>query len=350
MNTKVLSTIILVGLSAFQLNFAHAALPTAIAQGTSQSQSASFDGVVEAVRQTVMAAQVAGAIVELNVKAGDPVKAGQVLAKIDARAADQSATASQAQVRAARATLDVAAKDFARQKLLFEKQFISRAALDQAEAIYKAAESQVAAQIAQAGAARSQSDFYVLRAPYAGVAAEVPVVLGDMAMPGRAIVTIYDPSAMRVTASIPQTVALATTLQQAAKVELTGVEPAKKWVVPGKVTVLPTVDPNSHTLQVRLDLPADTRQAIPGMFARAWLPVVGAAGSDGNAASRVFVPAQAIVRRAEMTGVYVLDAAGKPLLRQVRLGRAGEGVIEVLSGVSAGEQVVTDPQAAARIR
>jgi len=341
---------ILVGLSAFQLNIAHAALPTAIAQGTSQAQSASFDGVVEAVRQTVMAAQVAGAIVELNVKAGDAVKAGQVLAKIDARAADQSATASQAQVRAARATLDVAAKDFARQKLLFEKQFISRAALDQAEAIYKAAESQVAAQIAQAGAARSQSDFYVLRAPYAGVAAEVPVVLGDMAMPGRAIVTIYDPSAMRVTASIPQTVALATTLQQAAKVELTGVEPAKKWVVPGKVTVLPTVDPNSHTLQVRLDLPADTRQAIPGMFARAWLPVVGAAGSDGNAASRVFVPAQAIVRRAEMTGVYVLDAAGKPLLRQVRLGRAGEGVIEVLSGVSAGEQVVTDPQAAARIR
>ena len=351
MNTKVFSTVVcLVGLSAFQLNIAHAALPTAIAQGTSQAQSASFDGVVEAVRQTVMAAQVAGAIVELNVKAGDAVKAGQVLAKIDARAADQSATASQAQVRAARATLDVAAKDFARQKLLFEKQFISRAALDQAEAIYKAAESQVAAQIAQAGAARSQSDFYVLRAPYAGVAAEVPVVLGDMAMPGRAIVTIYDPSAMRVTASIPQTVALAATVQQASKVELTGVEPAKRWVVPGKVTVLPTVDPNSHTLQVRLDLPADTRQAIPGMFARAWLPVAGAAGSDGNTASRVFVPAQAIVRRAEMTGVYVLDAAGKPLLRQVRLGRAGEGAIEVLSGISAGEQVVTDPQAAARIR
>ena len=66
MNTKVFSIMCLLGLSAIQLNFAHAALPTAIAQGTSQSQSASFDGVVEAVRQTVMAAQVAGAIVELK--------------------------------------------------------------------------------------------------------------------------------------------------------------------------------------------------------------------------------------------------------------------------------------------
>ena len=48
MNTKVFSTVVcLVGLSAFQLNIAHAALPTAIAQGTSQAQSASFDGVVE---------------------------------------------------------------------------------------------------------------------------------------------------------------------------------------------------------------------------------------------------------------------------------------------------------------
>jgi len=350
MNTNVISAIGLIALAIFGISSGNAALPTAIAQGAGKAQSASFDGVVEAVRQTVMAAQVAGAIVELNVKAGDAIKAGQVLAKIDARAADQSATASQAQVRTARASLDVAAKDFARQKLLFEKQFISRAALDQAEAIYKAAESQVAVQIAQAGAARSQSDFYVLRAPYAGIAADVPVVMGDMALPGRAIVTIYDPSAMRVTASIPQTVALSGTLQQAARVELTGVEVTKKWVLPVKVVVLPTVDPHSHTLQVRLDLPAGTRQAIPGMFARAWLPVSGAAGDDGDAAKQVFVPVKAIVRRAEMTGIYVLDAAGKPVLRQVRLGRASEDAIEVLSGVSAGERVVTDPQAAARIR
>lgn len=317
------------------------------ARAASKAEISGYDGVVEAVRQTVLAAQVAGAIVELHIKAGDAVKAGQVLARIDARAANQSATASQAQVQAARASLEVASKDFERQKQLFQKRFISQAALDQAEAVYKAAESQVAAQIAQSGAALTQSDFYILRAPYNGIVAEVPVVLGDMAMPGRPIATLYDPSSLRVTATIPQTTVTSLAVQQGARVELTGATGAQKWITPTLVTVLPTADPNTHTLQIRLDLPAGTANAAPGMFARAWLPVQAAGGvPDG----RVFVPVKAIVRRAEMSGVYVLDAAGKPMLRQVRLGRVADDSIEVLSGVSAGERLAADPQAAARIR
>ena len=55
------------------------------------------------------------------------------------------------------------------------------------------------------------------------------------------------------------------------------------------------------------------------------------------------MPLTAIVRRAEMTGVYVMDAKGQPRLRQVRLGRTTGQTVEVLSGVSAGEQVVTEP-------
>ena len=319
-------------------------LLTVEARAASQAGVTGYDGVVEAVRQTVLAAQVAGAIVELRVKAGDAVKAGQILARVDARAAEQSATASQAQVQAARASLDVAAKDFDRQKLLFQKRFISQAALDQAEAVYKASASQVAAQIAQAGAARSQSDFFILRAPYNGIVADVPVVLGDMAMPGRAILTMYDPSALRVTATIPQTVVTQASIQQGASVELPGAAGTMKSVTPTFVTVLPTADPNTHTLQIRLDLAVGTAGIVPGMFARVWLPVAGA--TDG----RVFVPAGAIVRRAEMTGAYVVDAAGKPMLRQVRLGRAADGTIEVLSGIAVGERVATDPEAAARVR
>jgi hypothetical protein len=133
-------------------------------------------------------------------------------------------------------------------------------------------------------------------------------------------------------------------VQQGARVELPGAAGAQKWITPVLVTVLPTADPNTHTLQIRLDLPAATANAAPGTFARAWLPLTGAV--DG----RVFVPAKAIVRRAEMTGAYVLDAAGKPMLRQVRLGRATDDSIEVLSGIAAGERVATDPQAAARLR
>jgi hypothetical protein len=65
--------------------------------------------------------------------------------------------------------------------------------------------------------------------------------------------------------------------------------------------------------------------------------------SPSAKASPLFLPATAIVRRSEMTGVYVMDAQGKPRLRQVRLGRVNGSTVEVLSGVSLGEQVVTDP-------
>ncbi|MEQ1516184.1 MAG: efflux RND transporter periplasmic adaptor subunit [Usitatibacteraceae bacterium] len=332
------------------------ALVTVPARASTQSGVAGYDGVVEAVRQTVMAAQVAGGIVELGAKAGDLVKRGQVLARIDARAADQSAAASQAQVQAARASLEVAAKDFERQKQLFQKRFISQAALDQAEAVYKAATSQVTAQIAQAGAARSQSDFFVLRAPYDGIVSDVPVVLGDMAMPGRPIMTMYDPSALRVTAAIPQTIGISPAVRQAAKAELPGAAVGQQWITPSLVTVLPTVDPSTHTLQIRLDLGPGTANVTPGMFARVWLPAAGsdagvsAGAKNADRAERVFVPAGAIVRRAEMTGAYVVDANGKPMLRQVRLGRTTDDSVEILSGIAAGERVAADPQAAARMR
>jgi hypothetical protein len=80
------------------------------------------------------------------------------------------------------------------------------------------------------------------------------------------------------------------------------------------------------------------------MFARVWLPAA-ASGAVG----RLFVPSSSIVRRAEMNLVYVVDAKGMPMLRMVRMGRVQGDSVEVLSGVSAGERVALDPQAAARL-
>jgi RND family efflux transporter MFP subunit len=250
--------------------------------------------------------------------------------------------ASDALVLSARATLDVATKEFDRQKLLFEKKYTSQAALERAEAQFKATQAQVSAQLAQAGAARTQSGFFVLRAPYGGVIADVPAVLGDMAMPGRPLLTLYDPASLRVTASIPQTEIARIAPGKPAKVQFPGLPADRQWAAPIGQTLLPTADPGTHTAQIRLDLPTTVGNLSPGTFARVWLPMQGAS------TPRLYVPAKAVVRRAEMTGVYVLDAKGHPILRQVRLGRAVDDSVEVLSGVSAGEHVALDPQAAAR--
>jgi multidrug efflux pump subunit AcrA (membrane-fusion protein) len=100
-------------------------------------------------------------------------------------------------------------------------------------------------------------------------------------------------------------------------------------------------------VQLRLELPTGLHGVTPGMFARVWLP---AAQVSGGARPSLSVPLAAVVRRAELTGLYVLDPQGRPLLRQVRLGRVDGDRVEILSGLMAGEQVATDPQAAARTR
>lgn len=320
-------------------------MATAPAQASALQGQTGFDGVVEAVRQTVIAAQVPGAVVELNVKAGDRVQAGHLLLRIDARAADQTAAASNAQVQAARAALDVATREYERQKQLHQKKYISQAALERAESEFKATSAQVAAQMAQAGAARTQTGLHTVRAPYAGVVAEVPVALGDMAMPGRPLLMLYDPAALRVTASVPQSAA-GSVQADTVRVELPGLAAAQQWPRATRVQVLPTVDAATHTVQVRAELGSGPDGVAPGMFARLWLPVTGSA----TAGKTVTVPLKAVVRRAEMTGVYVQGEGGKPLLRQVRLGRTEGERVEVLSGVASGEQVVVDPQSALRAR
>lgn len=332
---------------------ADSALASFTVQPAAAQLSSSVDAQVEAVRDATVAAQVPGAIVRLAVRAGDRVAAGQELARIDARAAQLNVAASTAQVDAARAALHVAAQEYDRQKQLFQKQYISQAALDRAEAQWRASQAQVQALQAQAGAAATQSDFYALKAPFAGVVGTVPATVGDMALPGKPLLTVYDPSALRVTAALgqQQATALRNTGGQV-QIEIPGLTPQRMAVPAAKVQVLPTVDSQSHTVQVRVDLPADTAGAAPGMFARLWLPTAppGSPAAGPAASGPLLVPASAVVRRAELTGLYVLDAQDRPLLRQVRLGRTLGDKVEVLSGIRAGERVALQPQAAAKVR
>ncbi len=314
-------------------------LPVLTVQASAATRVAAHDGEVQAVRQAVMAAQVAGTVLELNVRAGDAVRTGQVLLRIDARAAEQGAAASSAQVAAAQAALDVAASELARKRQLADKKYISQGALEQAESQHRAAQAQVRALAAQAGAAHTQTGLHVLRAPFDGVVAQLAVERGDMAMPGRPLLTVYDPAALRVTAHAP-----ASALKDGAagaRVVLSGADAA---LAPTRVQVLPTVDARSLTREVRADLPAGT-VAAPGQFARLQLPLADDAPAAG---ARVFIPAAAVVRRADVTAVYVMGEGGRPQLRQLRLGpRQGERV-EVLAGLDAGEPLITDPQAATR--
>lgn len=324
--------------------------------GVAQSGGrASYDGTVEAVRQTMIAAQVAGTIVELPVAAGDTVRSGQPLARLDAREASQGAVAADAQLAAARARLNLARQEYERQQQLFAKRYISAAAMEQAQAEFDSAQAEVNSQVAQAGIAKTQKSFNVVTAPYAGIVAELQAEVGDIALPGKALMTLYDPAELRVSVALPQSLAAVIDPDTAGgiQIEIAGRPAAVK---PLRMQLLPAADPRTHTRTLRLSLPADVDGVSPGTFARVSLPP-GFATTAHDArpgtsamAERIMVPVGAVVRRAEMTGLYVISASGQPLLRQVRLGAVQGDEVEVLAGLSGGERIALDPQIAAARR
>lgn len=277
------------------------------------------EAVVEAVKQAVIAAQVPGRVVEVRADAGDAVKQGQLLMRIDAREAAEGYAASQA-------TLANAKANYERTKNLHAQKFISKAALDKAEADYRAAQ-------AGAGAAGAAASHASIVSPLTGFVAQRHTEAGELATPGRPLITVYDPKGLRVTSSIPQykLAAVRATLQAKIEFPETG-----KWVDAAKVEVLPAADPRTHTVTARVYLPDNLPGIIPGMFARTHF-VTGKA-------KKLLVPAAAVLRRGEVTAVYVIDEKNAARLRQVRLSEplAG-GFHEALAGLSAGEKVALDP-------
>jgi RND family efflux transporter MFP subunit len=295
-------------------------------------QTIVVEGVVEAVRQATLGAQVAGRIVEFSVKAGDTVRAGQVLARIDARTAEQAVAASLSQVAEAEANLANAKRKHERNRALLAQKFVSQAAVDDSEAEYKAAQAQLAAVKANAGQAVAAKSFNTITAPYAGVIGATHAELGDMAQPGRALVTVVEPRELRVAATLPQASLPRVRLEEPVRVDLTAIG---KSVTASKVTVIPLADARTHTTRIRLDLPP-TDGVLPGQFARAHF-VTGTVRALG-------VPAGAVLRRGEVSAVYVIDAQGAALLRQVRLGEdLGDGLVEILAGLAGGERIALNP-------
>jgi RND family efflux transporter MFP subunit len=296
----------------------------------------SAEAVVEAVRQSTVAAQIAGRIVDLRFDVGDRVQKGDVIARIDERAASQAVAASEAQVRAAEAALANARATYERSQQLFAQKFVSQAALDRARADFQAAESQMKAMLAGAGQAATERSFATIVAPYSGVVAARHVQLGEMATPGKPIMTGFDPATLRVVATVASTRVQAIPPNAKARVE---VPAAGRWISARSITVVPAADPRTHATQVRIELPEDVSGIYPGVFARAHF-VVGTA-------PRLMIPRQALVRRGELTAAYVVAEGRAPQLRQLRLGAVSdENGIEVLAGVKAGERVALDPVAA----
>jgi RND family efflux transporter MFP subunit len=243
--------------------------------------------------------------------------------KIDAREASELAAGASAQYVNARA-------HYQRMLSLRQQGFVSPAAVDKAKADLDAAQATQGQTTVGVGHA-------TVRAPMSGIVAERFTELGEMAVPGKPLLTIYEPGGLRVTGQHPAVSAGANALGHGrrGRVSRTGQVGRRD-----QRHVLPTADAATHVSPVRVGLPAGIAGVVPGMHARAHF-VIGRA-------SKLTVPQAAVVRRGEVAAVYVQNEQGVLSLRQLRLGEVvAAGEVEVLAGLQAGERVVLDPVKAA---
>lgn len=298
-----------------------------------------WDGVVEAVRRADLAAQTAGRVQAVLVDVNQPVKAGQVLLRITAVEQQAGAELARAQLRAAEANAAEAEQNYRRFAALADAQYVSKAQIDQARAARDAAVAARNAAAAALAQASQQAAYTVVRAPYAGVMARRDVEPGETVAPGMPLMSVYAPEALRIEVAVPQSRAEAIRRDPSATVTLAD----GRRVKPESVIVFPAADPVSHSVNVRVNLPALDPPVAPGTTAK----VVFAADAAGpaEAAAAIRIPAASVAQRGELTGAYVVQD-GRLLLRQLRLGaRVGDSV-EVISGLKAGDVVVRDPVAA----
>ena len=312
-------------------------VPTLVLQVRDTPAGFDMEGVVEPVRQSTVSAQATGRVVALRVRAGERVRAGQVLLTIDDRDTQLALQRSQAQLTQTDGELSQARINLERTRDLQRQGFVSQAALDMAQTKFQSAQ----AQREQAQAASRQSGlaqgFTQVTAPYDGWVMQTLADPGDLVMPGKPLLVIYAPQPLRVAVQLPAS--RAELARQATQVTLQ-LPPAAgqtHWITPTQRTEVPATDAMTQTALWRFDLSAQDAKALqPGAPVR-----VRFAG--GQTAPRLWIPSSAVLRRGELTAVYVASEAGFSL-RAVRLGAAlGDDGLAVLAGLAAGERVALDP-------
>ena len=327
-------------------------------------------GTVKSKTTTTISSRIVGAVLAMHVREGSQVQAGAPLVTLDDRdtattlrraeaglaeagaaqvEAERAIAAAEAARIAAEAQRDLAATTLKRYQQLLERKSVAPLEYDQVLARHKAAVADVeraAAEIAALQARRTQvqsriegaraeiarvqvnQSYAEITAPFAGLVTVKHADVGTLAAPGTPLLTLEDNRHYRLEVSVPESQGTAIRPGQPLPVSVDAAGLSTRATVS---EIVPGADPSTRTIQVRLDLPASPKLRS-GLFGRAWIPA--------GRRTAIRLPQAAVVERGQLQGVYVVGQDGIARFRLIRTGAAQQGTIEVLSGLTPGEQVI----------
>ena len=303
----------------------------AVALDTLLADGPSISGQLVAEREARMRAELAGSVLETLVDVGQPVRAGQALATIDPRTAQDAVLAARAQVRSAESNLDLTRRNRDRSERLRAAGAVSDRTLEDDTRAVATAEAALADAQARLTSASMTLSKATVRAPFAGVVSERNVSAGDVVSPGTALLTVVDPSSLRLDASVPPQALRGLRPGTSVDFTLSGIEGE---TFTGKITrISPTVDPVSRQVTLAVTLPNPGMRIVAGLFAEGRVITETRRG--------VVVPRSALdTRGVRPTATRVRNGAAERVEVTLGLEDPVTERVEIRSGLAAGDTLL----------
>ena len=313
------------------------AVKTITVGADSFTANSEYTGEVRAQVESRLAFRVGGKMMQRQAELGQPVKAGQVLARLDPQDYKLAADAARAQTAAAQTNRDLAAADFARYKDLLAQNFISRAELDRREATLKSAQAQLEQAQAQLASQSNQSGYAVLASDVAGVVTAVEAEAGQVVSAGMTVLKIAADGARDVVFTVPDSRLAATRVGLPVKVLVWPLNTALE----GKVReVAASADPATRTYQVKASLNAG--QKPPALGSTVTVTVGGLMADLAQGKPIIKLPVAALRKEGQSISVWVLEPASMTVRAQdVQVATADGNLAVITAGLSPGMQVVS---------
>ncbi len=286
-------------------------------------------GTIFSARHTTISSKILARIEAIPVRAGDEIEAGTVVAKLDSRDLDARLAAARERVRSAKAASELAQSEQERVAGMHASNVASKRDLDRTEAELRMTRAELERARQNVADAEVGLSYAEIRSPVTGRVVDRLAEPGDTAAPGAPLLRVYDPGAMRLEAPVREGLATRLTPGQSLRVHVESLD----LTIEGEIDeIVPAAEPGARTFLVKVRLPHDPR-LFSGMFGRIAVP----AGEK----ARLVVPASAIERIGQLEYATVVADDESAARRLVTTGpAAGEGVVEVLSGLVPGERVV----------
>ncbi|RXZ43347.1 efflux RND transporter periplasmic adaptor subunit [Crenobacter cavernae] len=291
-------------------------------------------GRVSAPAETLLGPTLTARVIEAPIAEGRRVRRGTVLLRLEsqeAAAAEAQASANLAAVRAASAEAE---RQLARQEALYDKGFVSRAAVDSERLRAEQARRQVDAAAAQLAASRSRREQLTIVAPDDGILARRDVEAGDVVNAGRGVLAFVSAGDPEVKLDVDERFLARLAVGQDARVAADAYPREPFAATVSRVGA--QVDRDRGTLEVDLALPAPPVWLKSGMTVSAEVIV-------SRRPRAMLLPSSALVREGSKSGVLLIEG-GRLVYRAVEAGDERDGRVEVRAGLAEGARVVVEPE------